>query len=351
MNIAIVCPYALDRPGGVQNQALAHARWLREAGHEAYVVAPTASGGGEGVVPVGRAIEIPINRSSAPVRLTPGTTRRVIRALAEADVVHIHEPLVPAVSLGAMLRASKPLVGTFHADPSATVRRLYRLAAPALRSLVKRLNVITAVSRIAAEAISPFAYGVELIPNAIDVESYRDKATQPDPHQVVFLGRDEPRKGLDVLLQAWPAVVKRVPTARLVVAGAVRDEPLPGVTYLGPVDEADKRKALNGSAVAVAPNLGGESFGIVLVEAMAAGCAVIASRLPAFEAVAGEAASYVDPGDVDDLARALIVLLDDPDLVRARQRDGTRRAEHYDGSRVIDDYLKLYTRAVEAGSR
>ena len=278
MRVAIVSPYSFDHFGGVQDQAAQLGSWLREAGHDAWVVAP-GSGGPDGTIHVGAAVSVPANRSRAPITLDPRAVGRVRAAVAGADVVHVHEPFMPITSLAALIGSKVPIVGTFHADPGGLARAVYRGASWPLRRLAGRLAVATAVSPVAAASVERLV-DLRLIPNGVDVDAYRDDL--PKANRALFIGRDERRKGLQQLLLAWPLIRARVPEAELRVVGAERTSGPAGVTFLGRVDEESKRTELAEASVMCAPNTGGESFGIVLVEAMASGCAVVASDIPAF---------------------------------------------------------------------
>jgi phosphatidylinositol alpha-mannosyltransferase len=273
--------------------------------------------------------------------------RRVADAVATADVVHVHEPFMPMVSLGAVLAASPPVVGTFHADPGTFARNAYRIAEPVVRKVTKRLAVATAVSDVAASAV-PAITDMRIIPNGIDLDDYA--ATEgPVPGRVVFVGRDDPRKGLDVLLQAWPRILRDVPGASLRIIGADRPSGPAGVTFLGRLDEATKRVELGRAAVVVAPNTGGESFGIVVLEAMAAGKAIVAADLKAFRGVAGDTVSWTPVGDPVAVARATAELLGD-DEARARLGAAAReRAGLFAGPVVVRSYLVAYEDAVKKG--
>jgi phosphatidyl-myo-inositol alpha-mannosyltransferase len=342
-----VCPYAFDVHGGVQDQVGRIVGWLRRAGHEAWGVAP-GEGGPEGTRHVGGYRSIPANRSKAPISVDPRVVRRVRDAVADADVVHIHEPFMPMVSLGAMIAATPPKVATLHAHPEGWASRAYRIGGPTVRRLARRAAVTTAVSGVAAAAVKGLRE-VRIVPNGIDVDSYAPDDA-PERAGVLFLGRDEPRKGLDVLLQAWPLIRSANPDAELRVIGSTRDRGPEGVTYLGRVPEDVKRAELRTAAVLTAPNLGGESFGIVGLEGMASGCAVVASDLEAFRAVCGEAARYVEPGDPVALADAVGELLSD-DTARARLGAAAmRRARMYGREVVLGAYLAAYEDAV-AGTR
>jgi phosphatidyl-myo-inositol alpha-mannosyltransferase len=346
MRVALVCPYDIDVPGGVQDQVLRLQVWLRDAGHEAIIVAPGVDGPDETVL-LGRSTVIRANRSAAPIALDPRVLGRVKVAVRDADVIHIHEPFMPAVSLAAARIRTIPSVGTFHADASSTVRAALRIGSPVTRMAAARLDVMTAVSDVARSAVGVLP-GIRIIPNGIDVGRYAEAAvhTHRQNARIVFVGRDDPRKGLDVLLAAWPAVIDAVPHASLDVVGSTRDAELPGVTFRGRVDEHTKRAFLASAAIGVAPNLGGESFGIVVLEMMAAGCAVVASAIPAFVKVLGDAGELVKPGDAAGLADRLIALLRD-DERRAALGAGARvAAARYDGPVVAGQYLEAYRDAI-----
>lgn len=347
MKVAVVSPYAFDAPGGVQDQVGHIVGWLRGAGHEAWAVAP-GTGGPEGTRHVGRYRTMRANRSRAPIAIDPRVIRRVAAAVGEADVVHVHEPLMPMVSLGAVLADTPPIVATFHADPGRLARRGYRVAGPALARIAHRIRVFTAVSSVAASAVSGWARGVRIIPNGIDTDEYRGEDRRSGSG-VLFLGRDEPRKGLDVVLEAWPRVRARIPGAELRVAGASRSRGPEGVTFLGRLDADTKVAELHRAAILAAPNTGGESFGIVVVEGMASGCAVVASDLPAFRAVAAQTARFVPPADPPALAAALIGLLSDPEARRHLADSARLRAHMFGRATVLAAYLAAYRDALDAG--
>lgn len=346
MRIAVVSPYALDVPGGVQQQVLGLVRHLRREGHDASAVGP-AAGSGPDRVDAGRSLMFPVNRSRAPIALSPQAVRRVRAALEGADLVHVHEPLVPLVGWAA-LRTGLPTVVTFHADPPRLFAAGYRRAWRVVRRLLGEV-VATAVSRTAGRAVAPLGLGVVEIPNAVDVPSFQVD-TPRNPCQVAFVGRPDPRKGRDLLLAAWPAVHERVPDARLVIVGGGDSPPVSGVSYAGRVSESAKRSILAGSGAFCAPNRGGESFGITVAEGMAAGCAVVASDLPAFEDVLGGTGLHFRNGDARSLADTLKAVLTDPDLRDRLATASSARVRRYDWETVIGLYSDLYRRAVGAGS-
>jgi phosphatidylinositol alpha-mannosyltransferase len=344
MKIALVCAYDLGAVGGVQGQVSSLVAWLQEAGHEAWAVAP-GTGGPPGTRHVGPVVAVSSNRSRAPVTFHPGAMKRVREALVGADVVHVHEPLVPLTGPAALLAGDAPRVGTFHADSGAWVRGFYRGTAPLLRRLVRRLAVATAVSPVAAEGVRAFVTA-RIIPNGLDTARYRVGAERV-PRRVVFLGRDDLRKGLDVLLQAWPLVAAAVPGAELRVLGARRPSGPEGVVFLGRVEEEAKLRELGEAVVLCAPNLGGESFGLIVAEGLAAGCAVVASDLPAFRHVAGEAARLVPPGDAAALSRVLTEVLSDEGEVARLSGMGRHQVARFDRAAVLEAYLGAYREALD----
>ena len=340
VKIGLVSPYDLSRPGGVQAQVLGLASSLRGMGDDASVIGP---GLPDGVVgwDLGSSVEVPGNGSVAPISLDPrvgGTLRTVSRDL---DVLHVHEPLMPIVSLSA-LRAGPPVVATFHAAPGSFGRRIYNFLGDQMgRLLGDKVKKVTAVSKTAAAAL-PASVEAVIVPNGLEVGQMASDRPRV-ANRVVFLGRDEPRKGLDVLLEAWPRIIEAWPGAELVVMGAIRE--VDGIEWMGVVDDETKADILGSAAVYVAPNTGGESFGIVLIEAMAAGAAVVASSLPAFVEVGGDAAIYFETGDSTDLAEQVVALLNDDDARESIAAEGAKRAGDYDWSKVAVSYRDLYEEA------
>jgi phosphatidyl-myo-inositol alpha-mannosyltransferase len=343
LKIGVVCPYDLSAPGGVQQVAIDLSNHLRQGGDEVVLVgagkyAHDRPGYDDTTVMTGRAFRIRANNSIVPLTLSPWTWGRVRDALAAVDVIHLHEPLIPLVGWVAMT-VDRPLVVTFHADSPPWAERAYTWL-PAGKF---RRSVLTAVSPTAARAIPEDWGPVEVIPNGIDTASFRLPVGRVE-RRVCFLGRDEPRKGLDTLLDAWQRIRERVPQAELKVMGADRGEGMNGVAYVGRVTGGEKNRILASSQVYVAPNTGGESFGIVLIEAMAAGCAVVCSDLEAFRDVVGSHALLVPVGDPDRLAEAVVALLEDPTASRAMGESGRASVARFDwgviGARYRDQYLR-----------
>ena len=321
MRVALVCPYDLSRPGGVQGQVLDLARALGELGHDSLVLAPGSApppGPRVTVVGLGRAVAVPANGSVAPVALDPRAAARARRAVrvAGVDVVHLHEPLAPVAGYGCLLGGKEPTVATFpRAGAGAGYRLLGVLARPAARRLAARCAV-SPPAAATASAVLPGTY--EVVGNGVDVERFARATPWPtEGPTVLFVGRHERRKGLGVLLDAFGRLDETGAVLWVVGRGpqtdALRARPSAGsrVRWLGTVDDDELASRLAGADVLCAPSLGGESFGMVLAEAMAARTAVVASDLPGYAFVAGDHARLVPPGDAGALAAALVEMLTD----------------------------------------
>lgn len=331
MRVGLVCPYSWDVPGGVQEHIRDLAETLIELGHQVSVITPADD---DTVLPsyavsAGRAVPVPYNGSVGRVAFGFLSASRVRRWLKEGqfDVLHVHEPAAPSLSLLAAWSATGPIVATVHiANPRS---RLLHAATPILEYVGEKISARIAVSEAARTTLVEHLGGdAVLIPNGVRVRRY-EKADPlpgwPGPGGALgFLGRmDEPRKGLSVLLAAFAILGPQRPGLRLLIAGpgdadevmekvppALRDR----VVLLGQVSDEDKVRVYHSVDVFCAPNTGGESFGIVLAEAMAAGAPIVASDLDAFRMVlrGGEAGELFGTGDPDGLARAAARLLDDP---------------------------------------
>lgn len=362
MRIGIACPYTWDVPGGVQAHVHDLAEHLIGLGHTVSVLSPVDDPDADDLppylVPAGRAVPVPYNGSVARLVFGPLSLARTRRWLREGafDVLHVHEPTVPSVSMLACFAASGPIVATFHtATARSRALQVFGTALqPALEKVIGRIAVSPAARRVVVEHLGGDAV---LIPNGVDVHRF-DGATplphRPDVPTVVFLGRiDEPRKGLAVLLEALPELVRLVPDVRLLVAGPgdaddVREAVPPSlrdrVELLGRISEADKPRVFASGDVYCAPNTHGESFGIVLVEAMAAGTPVVASDLEAFRRVLkeGEAGVLVPVRDAGALAAALGALLQDPGRREQLAAAGRRTVRAYDWSSVTRSIVEVY---------
>lgn len=345
MRIAMVCPYDVGEPGGVQNQAVLLAQEMLGRGHHVTVVGPGQLAEPIRFVSMGPTIDIRANRSVAPIALSPAIIGRLRRAVARADVVHVHEPLMPLVGIAARW-TGRPLIGTFHADPSGFVRSLYRRFPP-LRWHVRSFRALAAVSETAHSAVAGFG-DVAIIPNGVVTEGLPPRT--PVPGRVLFVGRDDRRKGLDVAMEAVTMIRRHHPSVELVVVTPDEVEPREGISVRRGVDDVEKARLLASAEVFVAPNRGGESFGLVVAEAMAAGCAVVASDLPAFRAVLGDAGLYATPGDPAGFATVVGALLDDGARLERASREAKARAEQFSIGRTAEAYERLYE-AVGADGR
>ncbi len=351
VRIGLVCPYSLGTPGGVQNHVRDLAEELLGRGHDVSVLAPVEDGEAPPyVVPAGRAVGVPYNGSVARVTFGPRTAARVRTWLHDGkfDVVHVHEPTTPSASLLTLWAGDGPFVATFHTWQIRS--RAMSAAAGLLRPALEKIDARIAVSENARSMMVQHLGGeAVVIPNGLYVDRLAAGRVRPEwDGAISFLGRiDESRKGLGVLLAAVPKLLSERPDLRILVAGT-GDADLrtaDRVEFLGEIDDEAKADLLASSALYVAPHTGGESFGIVLVEAMAAGTPVLASDLPAFEQVldGGRLGATFPAGDSDALASSALALLADPGRRAALSASGRAAVHRYDWSRVADEILAVYT--------
>jgi phosphatidyl-myo-inositol alpha-mannosyltransferase len=376
MRVGIVCPYSLDVAGGVQAHVLDLARALRALGHDVDVLAPAAD---ETAVPdfvtsAGRAVGIPYNGSVARLTFGPVSLARVRRWLrsGDFDVVHLHEPTAPSLSMLALLVVEGPVVATFHTSTPRS--RTMTFFEPLLRPMLERVTARIAVSPLARQVYVEHLGGDAVeIPNGVDVDSFATAAPldgYPTGATVGFVGRyTEPRKGMPLLLDALRPLVADRPDLRLLVVGrgdADELRHLAGPTLadridlLGAVDEPTKRRALASVDVLATPNTGGESFGVVVAEGMAAGTPVAASAIEAFRRVlespgpdgaAPAAGLLLPPEDAAAWTAGLASLLDDPARRAALAAAGRVRVAAFDWSVVAAAVLRVYEVAVAADPR
>lgn len=371
MKIGMVSPYSFDVPGGVQIHALDLCEEFRRRGHDVSLIGPA---GKDVELPDfvergGRAFPIPYNGSVARLAFGPITAWKVRRWIKKGnfDVLHVHEPNSPSYSMLAVNAAMGPVVATYHS--AATRSRILQIALPFLRPVLERIRGGIAVSEVARRwQVEQLGGDPVLIPNGVNVGAYVSAADLDDPvmaadagigpvepgrRRLVFLGRfDESRKGLPVLLDALPEIARRYPNIEIVVIGdgdrdnaiAKAGEHAPLLNFVGRVSEQAKTAILASADIYIAPQRGGESFGIVLVEAMAAGTAVLASDIDAFRLVLSEGQSGVlfRNGDSADLAKKVAMLLDDDDLRARYITAGSSRAWEFDWSSIADRVLQVY---------
>jgi phosphatidyl-myo-inositol alpha-mannosyltransferase len=373
VRVGLVCPYSFDVPGGVQAHVADLARTLIGMGHHVSVLAPGDDSEGavefpEFVVPSGRSVPIPYNGSVARLSFGPVSytkVRKWIRA-GNFDVLHVHEPVAPSLSLIALVVADGPIVATFHtANPrSRWLNAFQGVLQPFMEKITGRIAVSELARQVQVEHLGGDAV---IIPNGVDVKFFADASPLPGYPRtggtIGFVGRyDESRKGMAVLLDALRLMVPLRPELRLVVAGSGDEKDLRelagpelagALRFLGRVSDPDKASMLRSLDIYCAPNIGGESFGIILTEAMSAGTPVVASDLDAFRRVLDNGiAGVLSPvGDAPALARALSAVLDDPGRRAVLAAQGRRVVAAYDWPVVAATVVKVYETVVAADPR
>jgi phosphatidyl-myo-inositol alpha-mannosyltransferase len=358
MRIGMVCPYSLSIPGGVQAQVLGLARELRRQGHEVRVLGPCDGPPPESfVTPLGDSLPASANGSIAPLAPDPSATLRTLRVLRDEtfDVVHIHEPLAPGPPITSVTLHTAPTVGTFHAAGRSS---MYRFLAPGLSRILGRIDHKVVVSKDALALVQGYLGGeYEMLFNGVETKEIRAiEPVHPPRPAVFFVGRHEERKGLGVLLAALRETELDVScwiagdgpdTSRLRIEFGGDDR----IEWLGRISDADKLARLRGASVFCAPSLHGESFGVVLIEAMAAGTPVVASSLDGYRNVAthDRDALLVPPGDVTALATSLQRVLGDPALAARLVAAGNCRADDFAMSSLAAAYIGIYERLATGG--
>ena len=370
MKIGLVCPYTWDVPGGVQEHIRGLAEALIDLGHEVSVISPADDDTPlpHYVVPAGRAVPVPYNGSVARLAFGFLSASRVRRWLKEGafDVLHVHEPAAPSLSLLACWVADGPIVATVHtAIPRS---RAMHAAEGILQSALEKISGRIAVSEAARTTlVEHFGGDAVLIPNGVQVRKFEKADPLPgwpgSGGALGFLGRiDEPRKGLTVMLSAFEILGEQRPGARLLIAGpGDAEEALarlpaslrPRVTVLGQVSEEDKIRVYHSVDVFCAPNTGGESFGYVLAEAMSAGAPIVASDLDAFRRVlrGGRAGELFATGSPAELAAAAGRLLDQPELRADLSAAASAAVRDYDWPVVARDVVRVYEAVVPGVGR
>ena len=361
MRIGIVCPYSWDIPGGVSAHVHDLAETLIRLGHEVSVLAPAEFDEllPHFVVSTGKPRAVKYNGSVARLSFGPLAARKVSKWIEEGefDVLHVHEPLAPSLSVLACWAAKGPIVATWHSsmDKSRMMLTLSKLAQTAMEKVAARI----AVSEAARSTLIKHVGGdAVVIPNGVDISAFTDAKPMfgwPGSNQsIVFLGRgDEPRKGLSVLIAAYPIIRKQFPKIRLLIAGPgdpnenlqdLPDADRASVTVLGMIAAEDKSSVLASGTIYVAPNTGGESFGIVLLEAMASGTPVVASDLDAFQRVLdfSRAGLTFENENPEDLATVLCKLLADEQMRVQLIAQGKLRAAEFDWTVVAQKIINVY---------
>jgi phosphatidylinositol alpha-mannosyltransferase len=368
LRIGIVCPYSWDVPGGVQNHIRDLAEFLLNNGHHVEVLAPATESDDlpEYVVSAGRAVSIPYNGAVARVLFGVGANSRVRSWINDGDfdLLHLHEPAIPSLSLLACWAGEGAMVGTFHA--AAKYQKAIVAIGPILEPVIEKLSARIAVSESARLTLTAhLETDAIVIPNGIYADNYRDGSSRTEwsGNTIGFLGRfEEDRKGLPVLLDALPIISRFIPDIRVLIAGPGDSEEVlekvdpqlrNRVEFLGKISESDKTDFLASVSLYIAPNTGGESFGIILAEAMAGGAAVVASDIPAFADVLGngEFGALFESENSESLAKVIIDLLRDDSKRKELAAAGAVHAQRFDWSQVGEEIFEVYELAMVSGRK
>jgi phosphatidylinositol alpha-mannosyltransferase len=365
--IGIVCPYGWDTPGGVQSHVGDLAEYLIAQGHSVSVLAPSLSDDGlpDYVVSAGRPISIPYNGAVARVLFGPVAFSRVKSWIAEGnfDVLHLHEPAIPSISLLACWAAEGPMVGTFHA---ASGRKKIAFAiTPFIEPVIEKLNARIAVSEAARETLQiHLDTDAVVVPNGIYASRFANATVDQRwvGNTIGFIGRfEESRKGLSVLIEALPQILSAIPDIKIVIAGPGDPESFleklePHLrnrfTFLGRISEEEKANFMASVALYVAPNTGGESFGIILAEALAAGACVLASDIPAFDSLLGHGqygTLFISENAADLASKAISLLRDSAHRLEISRR-GHDYAQSFDWDVVAERIYDVYEMAMVGGN-
>jgi phosphatidylinositol alpha-mannosyltransferase len=361
--IGIVCPYGWDTPGGVQSHVGDLAEYLIAQGHFVSVLAPVINEEAipDYVISAGRPISIPYNGAVARILFGPLAFARVKQWIGNGnfDLLHLHEPAIPSISLLACWASEGPLVGTFHA--ASTRQKIAFAITPFIEPVIEKLTARIAVSEAARETLQiHLDTDAVVVPNGIYAKRFSDAHTDPrwSGNTIGFIGRfEENRKGLSVLIEALPAIIEKIPEIRVIVAGpgnpaTILEDMDPHLrqrfTFLGRISEQDKANFMSSVSIYVAPNTGGESFGIILAEALAGGASVLASDIPAFDSLLGHGkyGSLFQSENAQDLAKRAIELLNNPDLRTAIAKAGREYAQSFDWDVVAERIYDVYEMAM-----
>lgn len=368
LRIGLVCPYGWDTPGGVQNHVRDLAEFFIAEGHFVSVLAPVTD---EFDLPhylinAGKPTGIAFNGAVARLLFNPAAFARVRNWLLENDfdILHLHEPAVPSISLLALWASEGPIVGTFHAQTKkgATTRVIASIVEPAIERLSEKIAVSQAAYDTLQEHMDTTAH---VIPNGIFADRYRDGVVEAkwSGATLGFIGRfEEPRKGLEVLIDAIPIISRFIPDVRVLIAGPgdpseitedINSELRTRFQFLGKISEREKANFLKSIALYIAPNTGGESFGIIIAEALAGGAAVVASDIPAFSDLlgGGKYGALFESEDSQSLAKVTIDLLRDDAKRGALAEVGRAYAQRYDWSSVADQIYEIYEKVLAKGEK
>jgi phosphatidylinositol alpha-mannosyltransferase len=363
LKIGIVCPYSWDTPGGVQNHIRDLAEFLIASGHDVSVLAPAIDETKlpDYVVNAGKPISIPYNGAVARVLFGPVAFARVRQWISQGnfDLLHLHEPAIPSISLLACWAADGPMVGTFHA--AAKRQKIIFAIGPILEPAIEKLSARIAVSEAARLTLTDHLdTDAVIIPNGIYANRYTEgkRVAKWSGNTIGFIGRfEEPRKGLSVLVDALPVISRFAPDVKILVAGpgdpaevieGIDPQLLQRFEFLGKITETEKADFMSSVAVYVAPNTGGESFGIILAEALAGGACVVASDIPAFDDLLGhgEFGALFESESSTELAKVVIDLLRDETKRKELSARGKERSKMFDWTVVAQQIFSVYEMSI-----
>jgi phosphatidylinositol alpha-mannosyltransferase len=363
LKIGIVCPYSWDTPGGVQNHIRDLADFLIASGHDVSVLAPAIDETKlpAYVVNAGKPISIPYNGAVARVLFGPVAFARVRQWISQGDfdLLHLHEPAIPSISLLACWAADGPMVGTFHA--AAKRQKIIFAIGPILEPAIEKLSARIAVSEAARLTLTDHLdTDAVIIPNGIYANRYTEgkRIEKWSGNTIGFIGRfEEPRKGLSVLVEALPIISRFAPDVKVLVAGpgdpaeviqSIDPQLRQRFEFLGKITEDEKADFMSSVAVYVAPNTGGESFGIILAEALAGGACVVASDIPAFDDLLGhgEFGALFESESSTELAKVVIDLLRDEKKRKELSSRGKERAKTFDWTVVAEQIYSVYEMSI-----
>ncbi len=362
MKIGLVCPYNIFRGGGVQECVLALQKELAHRGHDAYIIAPRPREYPDKIpqhiLLIGGAADFksPFHTTA---QMSVSVNTDALEATLDArnfDILHFHEPWVPILSRQILSRSKAKNIATFHAKLPDTImsRTIERVITPYTRSILKYLDEFTAVSDAGAEYIrSLTTHEVQIVPNGVDLQNYALTQHDGKPH-VLYIGRLEKRKGVKYLLSAFAELQKRLPNVQLTLAGDGPDKEklmelannlrLQHVTFMGYVTDKQKHELLRKATVFCSPALYGESFGIVLLEAMATGLPLVAGANAGYSSVMKEKGqlSLVNPKHTDEFARKLQLLLTDTDIRNLWCSWAKDYVQQFSYPHIVDQYEAIY---------
>ena len=367
MRIGIVCPYNLFRPGGVQEHITAQAAELRRRKHEVIIITPKSRGfkgeAPEGVYFIGHSVKM--RAQSSTVDISTPVEESAIQALyddLQLDVIHFHEAFVPFIPRQLVLQAPCPTVGTLHAAvPETLLGRSVASIRPYMRSVLQGIDIITAVSPAATTHVMDMLdKEVHYIPNGID-KSYRisKRNAKRDPATILFVGRLEKRKGAKYLIDAFELVAEQIPDAKCVIAGDgqlrksleryAKDRGIDNIEFLGFIDDKKKKELMGTCTVYCSPAIYGESFGIVLLEAMKIGAPIVAHPNPGYEWVMKDTGrlSLVDVKNPEEFSRRLVLMMQDNELRNVWQLWAREYVKQFSYESIVDEYETIYQKLIK----